>query len=148
MACNIWRHNIVTWPPMMMGPYWKWAFLLSLTFETILNCPIVLQRLEVIYVYAVQLQKIRQSSSKYMWKVWFWREIPPSPLNQCWKSTKESWLTFPISICNIMIVLHKQWHWYQHWLRGRGGFFTRIPFFHNFLTMIVFNSINGSSEYL
>ena len=42
---------------MMMGPYRKWAFLSSLTFETILNCPIVLQRLEVIYVYAVQLQK-------------------------------------------------------------------------------------------
>ena len=108
----------------------------------------VLQRLEVIYAYAVQLQKIRQSSSKYIGKVWFWREIPPSPLNQCWKSTKESWLTFPISICNIMIVLHKQWHWYQHWLRGRGGFFTPIPFFHKFLTMIVFNSMNGSSEYL
>ena len=81
--------------------------------------------------------KIRQSSSKYIENFWFWREIPLFPLNQCWISTRDESLAFGSSIYHITNLLHEKLHWYQHWLRGRGGFNTHMSFFYNILTMIV-----------
>ena len=90
--------------------------------------------------------KIRQSSSKYIENFWFWREIPLFPLNQCWISTRDQSLAFVSSIYHITNLLHEQLHWYQHWLRGRGGFITHVSFFYNILTMIVLNSLNFSLQ--
>ena len=80
---------------------------------------------------------ILQSSSKYIENFWFWREIPLFPLNQCCISTRDDSLAFGSSIYHITNLLHEKLHWYQHWLRGGGGFNRHMSFFYNILTMIV-----------
>ena len=87
--------------------------------------------------------KFRQSVPKYIGKLWFWREKPPSPQNQCWNPLWLGQYLLKLRIVDIS-DLSSTIYVLSTLIVGGGGYLKCVrSFFPIFLELIVWIAINA-----